>query len=178
MLSPAGCMWLCLCGERLWSSLYLVIKESLWQKPNIRRDELWTKELWQFQVMWFLCPFFFFFCQMKNQYIFRVIHIQRVHRASALIERGEGGLWARVGTVACSPVITVPSHFPTHWWIFQSWCDCPSWQLWCFFFSFSFFSRHPFSFPRTLSTHPNSAGSFWIGAAIVVWARGKRKKMH
>lgn len=37
------------------------------------------------------------FCQMKNQYIFRVIHIQSVHRASALMERGAEGLWARVG---------------------------------------------------------------------------------
>lgn len=58
------------------------------------------------------------FCQMKNQYIFRVIHIQSVHHASALMEREEGGvcvLWARVGGVACPPVITVPSHFPTHW---------------------------------------------------------------
>lgn len=58
------------------------------------------------------------FCQMKNQYIFRVIHIQSVHRASALMERGAEGLWARVGWgggVACSSVITVPSHFPTHW---------------------------------------------------------------
>lgn len=31
------------------------------------------------------------FCQMKNQYIFRVIHIQSVHHASALMER-EGGV--------------------------------------------------------------------------------------
>lgn len=30
------------------------------------------------------------FCQMKNQYIFRVIHIQSVRHASALMERGAG----------------------------------------------------------------------------------------
>lgn len=53
LLSTVGCVvWLCV------SVLYLVIKGSLWQKPDIGRDELWTKELWQFRVMWFLCPFF------------------------------------------------------------------------------------------------------------------------
>lgn len=146
MLSPAGCMWLCLCGERLWSSLYLVIKESLWQKPNIRRDELWTKELWQFQVMWFLCPFFakWKINTFSGLYIFRVSTVLppwwREGRRDCGLEWGGGG------GVACSSVITVPSHFPTHWWIFQSWCDCPSWQRWCFFFFFFphlFFSDTP-----------------------------------
>lgn len=54
------------------------------------------------------------FCQMKNQYIFRVIHIQCPPCFRPDGERG-GRLWARVGGVACSSVITVPSHFPTHW---------------------------------------------------------------
>lgn len=37
------------------------------------------------------CVCVLFYCQMKNQYIFPVIHIQCVHHASALMEREAGG---------------------------------------------------------------------------------------
>lgn len=80
-------------------------------------------------------------------------------------ERG-GGLWARVKGVVCSSVITVPSYFPTHWWIFQSWCDCPSWQRWWFFFPpilFYFF----FSHPHTQSALPKCLWSLSI--AVKRW---------
>lgn len=77
-------------------------------------------------------------------------------------ERG-GGLWARVGGIACSSVITVPSHFPTHWWIFQSWCDCPSWQQWCFFPPSLFFFQTPLQ-PPPHSVNPPQFCSFWIAA--------------
>lgn len=96
--------------------------------------------------------------------------------------RGTAGL---SGGVACSPVITVPSHFPSHWWIFQSWCDCPSWQRWC-----SRSPPPPLSLfkatlqppPHSASTHPGSVWSFWIAAnrwrhCGVSW-RKKKKKMH
>lgn len=63
-----------------------------------------------------LCDFCVPFCQMKNQYIFRVIHIQSVHHTSALMESDgvedrEGG----EGRLACSPVKAVLSHFPSQW---------------------------------------------------------------
>lgn len=154
LLSPAGCMWLCLCGERLWSLLYLVIKESLWQKPNIRRNELWTKELWQFQVMWFLCPFF---AKWKIN-TFSGLYIFSVHRASALMERGAGDCELEWGsrlfvchncTIAFSnPLVNISELM---WLPFMT-------AVMLFFLSFFF--RHHFSHLHTQSAHPSPFGPY------------------
>lgn len=163
LLSPAGCMWLCLSGERFWSSLYLVIKESLWQKPNIRRNELWTKELWQFQVMWVLCPSF---AKWKIN-TFSGVYIFSVHRASTLMEWAVGVCGLEWGE---SPVHL--SELYHH--IFQAsgeyfWVDVIALHD----SGYAFFPRHPFSHLHTQSSPSQLASSQWKDED-----KGFEEKMH
>lgn len=133
-----------------------------------------------------LCDFCVPFCQMKNQYIFRVIHIQSVHHASALMEKGAGDCGLEWGsrlfachncTIAFSkPLVNISELM---WLPFMTavMLPLPPPPL-----PLSLFKATLQPPPHSASTHPGSVWSFWIAAnrwrhCGVSW-RKKKKKMH